>query len=678
MDHYGGAASGQGVAMGKESRCYNPEGQRARGPEGQRARGPEGRAGGLMSWVLSLARSGGTAVSQGGHETRRHRVRGPFPMGACLLLAGTLALAGCGSSSSSTVAINQQPPQPEPEPEIEPQTGDGDGDTGSGDTPTTDDGGATITQQQQPPQEPLEPEPEPEPEPQPVTQQPSNQPLPQAGDGTGGGGTGGGGTGGGGGGTGGGGQGGGGQGGGGNLGSSRPPAGTSGGITRSGFDSIEVHSHIRDELFPKQFWQLSPDYNLNFKYNIASVQDRIDNDDHSGRIRIGTDENTNVFLTEDTNTKVPDSDGWQGKRLTHGNTEAYIYTKKAGGLTSGTKFKDEYSLNAANEFSNLRSTVTTGWERIRLRETATQLLNKDSQITYDVAGITYDIFLNEFAGTSNSQGTFKVFGSYDGVPGYFKCYSGSNQICTIGIRNERRIDGKWIDDYEFGAIVTANSKYQGSGIGGITPTWRFEPIDPSQLIPGSIKDHSRYYNYGWWLNKDNWSSFANYYPHGYNEDSLNDLVDPIGRTGTATYVGGAGGYYAFVHGQKGVHNDYPYDAREPGISGEFRAKARLEVNFTNNTMSGRILNFTNPDGTPIRNNDGVKDWTVELLNGSYDSDERVVIGNKTKWYDGEHLIEGDGKWEGGYYEDTSIFMGQFLASHGAIGKMVGSFGTNRQ
>ena len=30
MDHYGGAASGQGVAMGKESRRYNPEGQRAR------------------------------------------------------------------------------------------------------------------------------------------------------------------------------------------------------------------------------------------------------------------------------------------------------------------------------------------------------------------------------------------------------------------------------------------------------------------------------------------------------------------------------------------------------------------------------------------------------------------------------------------------------------------------
>ena len=475
-----------------------------------------------MSWVLSLAGSGGTAVSQGGHETRPHRVRGAFPIGVSLLVAATLALAGCGSSSSSTVTINPQEPQPEPE--IEPQTGDGDGgqtvtqqqqqqpqpepepepQTGGGsgegegdggqgagggtpptDTTSTDDGGTTITQQQQPPQEPLEPEPEPEP--QPVTQQPPQRP----------------------------------QNSGGNLGSSRSPAGTSGGITRSGFDSIEAHSHIKDELFPIPFWKLNSygytEYGFNFVYKIKIENDRIDAGDYSGRIRIGT----NVYLTEDTNTKVPDSYGWQGKRLTHGNTEAYIYTK--------------------------------------------------------------------------------------------------------------------------------------------------------------IEDNSRYYDYGWWLNKDNWSSFANYYNHGDNDGAYNDPVDPIGRTGTATYVGGAGGYYAFVHGEKGVLKSYPFDAREPGISGEFRAKTRLEVNFTNNTISGKILNFTNPDGTPIRNNDGVKDWTVELLNGSYDPDYNLaVVGNKTKWYDGEHLIEGDGRWEGQYFEDTSIFMGQFLASHGAIGKMVGSFGTNRQ
>ena len=192
-----------------------------------------------MSWVLSLARSGGTAGSQDGHETRRHRIRGPFPMGACLLLAGTLA--GCGSSSNSTLTFTQQQQQPpEPELEQEPQTGggsgegegdgsggsgsgdqgaggqdagggtglpptdtltgDGDGDTDSGDTTTTDDGGQTSTQQQQqPPEQELEPEPE-----------------PQTGGGTGGGG---GGTGGGGGG----GQGGGGQGGGGNPPVNPPP-----------------------------------------------------------------------------------------------------------------------------------------------------------------------------------------------------------------------------------------------------------------------------------------------------------------------------------------------------------------------------------------------------------------------------------------------------------------------
>ena len=171
-----------------------------------------------MSWVVSLAGCGGTSVSQCGHETRRHRVRGPFPMGACLLLAGTLALAGCGSSSNSTVTINPRQPDPqqsEPEPELQtgggsgegegaggqgagggtpPPTGtttteDGDGDTDSGDTTSTGDGdgdgqdggspgggqgvsgGQTVTQQpQQPPQ------------------QPSNQQSPQTGGGQGGGG----------------------------------------------------------------------------------------------------------------------------------------------------------------------------------------------------------------------------------------------------------------------------------------------------------------------------------------------------------------------------------------------------------------------------------------------------------------------------------------------------------
>ena len=51
-DVYVGAAVGAGAGMG---RCYNPEGQRARGPEGQRARGPEGQAGGVMSRVLPQA-----------------------------------------------------------------------------------------------------------------------------------------------------------------------------------------------------------------------------------------------------------------------------------------------------------------------------------------------------------------------------------------------------------------------------------------------------------------------------------------------------------------------------------------------------------------------------------------------------------------------------------------------
>ena len=72
--------------MGKESRCYNPEGQRARGPEGQRARGPEGQrargpegqAGGVMSWRLPRCGApGASPCSPGSSVGAEPRGRGP-------------------------------------------------------------------------------------------------------------------------------------------------------------------------------------------------------------------------------------------------------------------------------------------------------------------------------------------------------------------------------------------------------------------------------------------------------------------------------------------------------------------------------------------------------------------------------------------------------------------------
>ena len=130
-DRYGGAAAGQGVVMGKGSRCYNPEGQRARGPEGQRARGPEGqrargpegRAGVVMSWVLPLVGCGGPSVSRCGHETRRHRVRGA--LFASVFASVLLAACGGGSGGNLTTSSETEPGPPGTGPLT--ATGDGDG-----------------------------------------------------------------------------------------------------------------------------------------------------------------------------------------------------------------------------------------------------------------------------------------------------------------------------------------------------------------------------------------------------------------------------------------------------------------------------------------------------------------------------------------------------------------------
>ena len=122
---YGGAAAGQGVVMGKGSRCYNPEGQRARGPEGQRARGPEGQAGGVMSWVVSLVGCGGPAVSRCGHETRRHRVRGA--LFASVFASVLLAACGGGSGGNLTTSSEREPGPPGPGPLTATGGGDGQG-----------------------------------------------------------------------------------------------------------------------------------------------------------------------------------------------------------------------------------------------------------------------------------------------------------------------------------------------------------------------------------------------------------------------------------------------------------------------------------------------------------------------------------------------------------------------
>ena len=108
--------------MGKESRCYNPEGQRARGPEGQRARGPEGQrargpegqrargpegqAGVVMTWVVSLVGCGGPAGSQCGHETRRHRVLAAL---FSSVFASVLLAACGGGAGNDSVSTNYEP-----------------------------------------------------------------------------------------------------------------------------------------------------------------------------------------------------------------------------------------------------------------------------------------------------------------------------------------------------------------------------------------------------------------------------------------------------------------------------------------------------------------------------------------------------------------------------------------
>ena len=634
MDHYGGAASGQGVAMGKESRRYNPEGQRARGPEGQRARGPEGQAGGVMSWVLSLARSGGTAGSQGGHETRRHRVHGPFPMGACLLLAGTLALAGCGSSSNSTVAITQQPTQP-PSNQPPPQTGggsgegegDGSGGSGSGDQGAGGQGSGggggsspqsepepPITQQptQQPPQQPPQPEPElqtgggggssPQPQPQ---SQPDNQQPPQTGGGSGGG-------------------------------TGAPSASSGGQGYPIDIDSFKLYAGIDD-----RYWGYAP--------NVKG--------DGSLRIIWG-----DGYLLNNKTKTVDDDFGWKGYRWKSVESDGSIiqvqtYEKTVRESTPGNKFWYVYNGARASpylgEYGNsdelaVFADTLKRMEKIHVSETFLDLR----------------MGVNDFGPVTslNSQGNFVLPGTYDGVAGLYKCYSDSSSTCAIEVTDDGSLS--------VGTFDTKSRQYTASKPTGVSSGnyWLFQPQDRNDVVPRTIESTSRISSYGWWLRKPA-DGESNYFADGgHSLTTIGPVHGDIGGlTGTANYIGGAAGIYAFVHGY------------ERGDATSFTARARLMVDFDSNKVKGKIDDFKfGPGGRTDWPERG--DWSVELMEHEFDNNGTIYPNpGKTMWTMAGKGFGAGGKWSV-YFSDPngSVITGSFYAVYGAIGKMVGGFGVERE
>lgn len=143
--------------------------------------------------------------------------------------------------------------------------------------------------------------------------------------------------------------------------------------------------------------------------------------------------------------------------------------------------------------------------------------------------------------------------------------------------------------------------------------------------------------------------------------------------GTATYTGGAAGHYA-LHSSTGGTND----------AGQFTARAKLQANFTDDTVSGAIDGFVGADGE-------ARNWSVELKEASV-----VDVGEVATGGPGEHVLWTiDGVVGAIDPENTSPHWiaqfrdngddgvpqsatGVFRAHFGAEGQMLGAFGVNKQ
>ena len=368
---------------------------------------------------------------------------------------------------------------------------------------------------------------------------------------------------------------------------------------------------------------------------------------------------TAISLTEDKNAMLTGNYGWDAKKYTDkdadGNiiAEAVVYADleklyglKFGSTEDNSEFK--YQLPVAED-----DPATTDEDETKLR---LQADNSPVDFSADTAAevrITQNIATS--GTTTVEQNTpnpkRRYSGSYDGVAGTFICPTGPT-ACKA-------------EPTETLQVFKLNN------------AWRFEVgSNKNQRI--SVPPDEDYASYGWWIYKhpgQDWTASAF---HDYRGDSPSvSGFTFTGVTGTATYTGGATGWYALSSNTGGTND-----------SGNFTAKVNITANFGSATdpatIDGIINTFKGADGQS-------RDWTVQLQeitgvdNVSFPSSPSPT-GN-TVWTINNGVGDCTNKcqWSGSFHEpsvDTpdeapSILTGNFYTEFGTEGKMVGSFGTKK-
>lgn len=383
------------------------------------------------------------------------------------------------------------------------------------------------------------------------------------------------------------------------------------------------------------------------------------------QVRIGDDSpaaEDNITLTEDKKTAVTANHGWAGKRyadpaggdsyeaIVYSNVEAAKQGKKFGGVAAGLTATGpyQYQLSTAG--------VLTAAEADGIGETDDAFVAARVAIT----GVTRTAGTETFKlpeGRPQGEDIITRSGSYHGVAGTYSCdTSDGANTCTAAVAPK------------------------GLTLGG-TGTWTFKPTNAETRVTDS--SDTAYASYGWWLKKAaNDGDFTASAFHDFKGTpgavGIADLV-----AGTATYVGGAAGKYALASATGGTND-----------AGHFTARATLEADFEDDTVTGTIDNFMGADGQ-------MRDWSVELKESALFNAGAIIgdsgrtgidltgaptdddVAQKTVWTLGGTKASASGEWSGNLREEGSdgvpkVATGTFYTEYGTAGRMVGAFGANKQ
>ena len=380
------------------------------------------------------------------------------------------------------------------------------------------------------------------------------------------------------------------------------------------------------------------------------------------------DESNLQALSEDKETMVPGNLGWEGKRYAHefadgGMIEAYVYTREEE-REQGLPFNEVYTGTAGLTSGGVLPSTTVQLDMHR---------DKIASPSFDQrAGFKrFELPENHIA--------VMIDGSFHGVPGTYSCRPTAGSTCAVRLDVKiNPTDAEGASDatagFALGLLSAANAFSNTAG------AWAFKPDDPGARVTPA----ARYSWYGWWLYKP--AGDGDYFASALGGSNfVHERTDLRSVGGSASYSGSAAGLYALTSTAGGANE-----------SGRFTARAVLEADFHENTVTGELDQFKVGDDGEAR------DWSVELMEQGIYDDSRILgdgVGTfldfgggitgfeplpprKTKWTIGGSEAEAGGEWYGHFRNPDEggvpgVMTGQFSAEYGHEGRMVGGFAARR-